>query len=165
MCPNSWFSKQSNHTLCLRGLNSWQTFPSCWSQNMPAFWFPLKELTSTSPSCGMVVGSWWHVSLAMGALMLAWQELQRGVPGGAPQSPQQGADWRRAEAGPSTKPRPAISSFLASVFSALLFPCKISPALWRSKHTGIGGCRKWCVGVKRCPAPGEYMQFVQLDSV
>lgn len=62
MCPNSWFSKQSDHTLCLRGLNSWQTFPSCWSQNMPAFWFPLKELTSTSPSCGMVVGSWWHVS-------------------------------------------------------------------------------------------------------
>lgn len=66
VCPNSWFSKQSRDTLCLPGLNNWQTFPSAGLQTLPGFWFPLKGLTSTSPSCGMVVGSWWHLNAGHG---------------------------------------------------------------------------------------------------
>lgn len=60
VCPNSWFSKQSHDTLCLPGLSNWQTSPSAGLQTRPAFRFPLKGLTSTPPSCGMAVGSWWH---------------------------------------------------------------------------------------------------------
>lgn len=64
------------------------------------------------------------------------------------------SSWETGEgAGPSEKPRGAMSSFLVPVVSAFPSPCIIPLALWRSKHTGIGECRKWRVGVKPCPGP------------
>ena len=121
-------------------------FPLAGLQNMPAFWFLLKGLTSSS--CGMdgVPSGLW--ALGLGALMLACQEQQ----GECPLHPQRGEAWSRAEAGPSRKLKGAILACLSCGQCPPLSFYNSSSSL-EVQHTGIFGCRQWCMEVKQCPGP------------